>query len=69
MGYLYEHGIGVEQNLKQAKAWYAEAAEQEHANAQFAMGLFYHDGLGGDIDYQKAREWYERSAGNILQPQ
>ncbi|SUC29528.1 Beta-lactamase hcpA precursor [Providencia rettgeri] len=66
MGYLYEHGIGVERNLKQAKAWYTEAAEQEHANAQFAMGLFYHDGLGGDTDYQKAREWYERSAGNNI---
>ncbi len=64
MGYLYEHGVGVEQNYQQAKAWYSEAAEQEHANAQFAMGLFYHDGLGGEVDYSKAREWYERSAVN-----
>jgi len=37
-------------------------AEQEHALAQFALGVMYHHGWGVPQDYVKAHIWYNLSA-------
>ena len=43
--------------------WYERAAEQEHADAQFRLGILYAEGRGvARRDDAKAVEWYERAA-------
>ncbi len=39
MGTLAEQGAGVPQDYRRALEWYALAAGQGHAGAQFALGL------------------------------
>ncbi len=58
---MYERGIGVGKDEKQALAWYDKSATQGNAAAQFNLGVFYENGRGTKIDYAKANKWY-RSA-------
>jgi TPR repeat protein len=58
---LYEHGLGVEQDLEQAARWCAIAAERGHNGAQCKMGQCCEQGLGVPQDYAKAAEWYRRA--------
>jgi len=41
---------------------YQKAAEQEYANAQYALGLCYQLGVGVEKDDQKAIEFYQKAA-------
>ena len=59
----FDRGQGVEVDLTEAAHWYQKAAQQEHAGAQFNLGLCYEkdEGLTGDINtaftlYRKAAE-------------
>jgi enhanced entry protein EnhC len=59
LGYLYEQGIGVQQNYQQAFHWYSVAAEQGYPEAQYLLGRLYQFGLvGGSPDYVVAKQWY-----------
>ena len=65
LGMLYAMGnpaLGIERDEKQAAVWYQKAAEQGHAEAQFALGLFYEDGRGVARDVQMALSWYRKAA-------
>ncbi|MFN7708906.1 MAG: tetratricopeptide repeat protein [Sphingobacteriia bacterium] len=59
---IYEHGIGVAKDLKEAFHWYQRAAEQGSLHAQNHMGVLYEQGNELTQDYAQAAHWYERAA-------
>lgn len=59
---MYEQGIGVAKDEKEARVWYGRAAEQGNANAQFNLGVLYENGRGGDVDFAQANQWYRKAA-------
>ena len=61
-GVCYEKGWGVDQDLKQAFAWYNKAAEQKNGPALNSLGNFYRLGSGVNADPKKAFEWYQKGA-------
>ncbi|MCL2697018.1 MAG: sel1 repeat family protein [Oscillospiraceae bacterium] len=60
----YDLGEGIEQDSKKALEWYEKAADQNHANAQGAIGSMYLHGREGVIakDESKAFEWFKKAA-------
>lgn len=58
----YEKGWGVEQDLKEALAWYSKSAEQKCGPAYNSLGNFYRMGSGVTADPKKAFEWYQKGA-------
>lgn len=59
---MYERGIGVAKDEKQARAWYQKAAKQGNSSAQFNLGVLYENGRGGGVDFAKANQWYRKAA-------
>ncbi len=59
LGYMHHVGAGVERDIDKARAWYARAAHQGNADAQYCLATVY-DAVDGDDT--TAREWYERAA-------
>ena len=59
---MYQQGLGVEKDDKEAIAWYTKAANQGHAEAQNGLGYMYQHGLGIGKDYQEAIAWYTKAA-------
>ncbi len=49
-------------NYPRAAKWYRRAAEQGHADAQFALGSLYEVGAGVPQDYAAMVEWMHRAA-------
>ena len=62
VGLMYEQGIGVGKDEKEAVAWYRKAAEQGNSNAQYNLAVLYENGRGTKIDYAKALQWYRKAA-------
>lgn len=64
LGYMYEHGIGVEQNIPLAENWYLKSAAQNNPEAQYNLGLlhFYEKILGSE--FEKALYWLNLAAAN-----
>jgi TPR repeat protein len=62
MGLMYEQGIGVAKDEKEALAWYRKSAEQGNANAQFNLGVLYENGRGTAVDFAQANEWYRKAS-------
>jgi|GEM_PF-620166 len=59
---MYEKGIGVAQDEKEAVVWYGKAALQGNAAAQFNLGVLYENGRGTAVDFAKANEWYRKAS-------
>jgi TPR repeat protein len=59
---MYEKGIGVSKNEKEAVVWYSKAATLGNSAAQFNLGVLYENGRGTPIDYAKAHKWYRKAA-------
>jgi len=59
---MYEQGIGVAKDEKEAVVWYRKAAEQGNANAQFNLGVLYENGRGTTVDFAQANQWYRKAA-------
>jgi uncharacterized protein len=59
---MYEQGIGVGKDEKEAVVWYGKAASQGSAAAQFNLGVLYENGRGTKIDFVKANEWYRKAS-------
>jgi TPR repeat protein len=59
---MYEQGIGVGKDEKEAVVWYGKAASQGNASAQFNLGVLYENGRGTEIDFAKANEWYRKAS-------
>ncbi|KAJ3229231.1 hypothetical protein HDU78_009168 [Chytriomyces hyalinus] len=62
LAYLYDNGIGVEQNYELSLQYYLEAAKFEDAWALSHLGFKYKTGTGVEQDYTKAIEFFERAA-------
>jgi TPR repeat protein len=62
LGNMYRNGEGVQQDFKQAVAWYRKAAEQGTAEAQHALGSMYYKGKGVQQDFKQAAAWYRKAA-------
>jgi localization factor PodJL len=63
----FAEGKGVQQDLKQAVAWYQRAATRGFAQAQYRLATLYERGLGVKTDLARAKVWYKRAAeqGNV----
>jgi TPR repeat protein len=59
---MYEKGIGVGKDEKEAVLWYGKAASQGNASAQFNLGVLYEHGRGTQVDFAKANEWYRKAS-------
>ena len=59
---MYEKGIGVGKDEKEAVVWYGRSASQGNAGAQFNLGVLYEHGRGTKVDFAKANEWYRKAS-------
>jgi TPR repeat protein len=59
---MYERGIGVEKDEKDAVVWYGKAAAQGNSAAQFNLGVLYEHGRGTNVDFAKANDWYRKAS-------
>jgi len=59
---MYEQGLGVSKNEKEALSWYEKSASQGNSAAQFNLGVLYENGVGTPIDFAKANEWYRKAS-------
>jgi enhanced entry protein EnhC len=65
LAYLFDKGLGGEQNFAIATKWYTAAAEQGQAVAQYLLGRQYQMGhIGSEPNYELAKKWYAASEGN-----
>jgi TPR repeat protein len=62
LGTMYDKGEGVQQDFKQAAAWYRKAADQGNAKAQCTLGNICHQGQGVQQDSKQAVAWYRKAA-------
>jgi TPR repeat protein len=59
---MYEQGIGVSKDEKEAVVWYGKSAAHGNSAAQFNLGVLYENGRGTKIDYAKANELYRKAS-------
>lgn len=62
IGLMFDDGLGVERDGKQAFCWYIKAAENGSPEAQNNLGVLYHTGKGVRQNMEKAYRWLEKSA-------
>jgi TPR repeat protein len=62
LGFMYDRGLGVPQDEKEAAQWFRLAAEQGDAAAQSLLGQAYYDGRGVPQDDQEAMRWFRLAA-------
>lgn len=63
LGDVFYYGqYDTDPDYNQAFKWYAAAARQGHASAQWRLGVMYEYGFGTKLDYAVALEWYKASA-------
>lgn len=64
LGWMYQRGLGVEQDPEAARHWYQKAADTDSPVAQFYLGRLY----GIQKKYRDAIEWLEKSASKNYMP-
>jgi hypothetical protein len=62
LGRCYDKGNGVEEDNKQAFAWYLKSADQGFAKAQYQVGKSYKNGEGVTEDKAKAFDYFTKAA-------
>lgn len=63
LGWMYERGLGVEPDLRQAIGWYEKAAAGGQPHAPINLGLIYRDGRQGvPADPAQAARWFAEAA-------
>jgi TPR repeat protein len=62
LGWMYENGLGVAIDHREAARWYRLAAEQGEPFTQTRLGYFHEKGLGVARDDKLAAQWYAKSA-------
>jgi len=62
LGLMYEYGIGVGKDEREAIAWYQKSAEQGNSNAQYNLAVLYENGRGSDVNFERAYQWYRKAA-------
>jgi eukaryotic-like serine/threonine-protein kinase len=68
LGWLFEKGLGVSRDDKQAVVAYQQAAQQDQVKAQLRLGAMYETGRGVDRNDEQAFYWY-RKAGEQGDPE
>ncbi len=61
LGFMYDHGQGVEKSPTESIKWYRMAAEQGVPFVQHDMGVKYFQGQGVEQNYLEAAKWWELS--------
>ncbi len=62
LGVMYDQGLGVVQDDKEAVKWYRRAAEQGNDHAQHNLGVMYDEGQGVARNYRMAAKWWQLAA-------
>lgn len=62
VGYMFEHGQGVERNPDLAFGFYYDLALTGHVLAQNSLGLAYANGIGTAVDHVEAVHWFRAAA-------
>jgi len=62
VGLMFERGIGVGKDEKEAIVWYRKSAVQGNALAQFNLAVLYEHGRGTAVDFAQANEWYRKAS-------
>lgn len=62
LGWIYQNGQGVPQDLAESAKWYERAAEKGNPDAQSALGSYYMSGSGVPQDSEKAVYWFRKAA-------
>jgi TPR repeat protein len=58
MGWFYLNGVGVEQDMEQARRWYRKSARQGDSRAMFSLGQMAYD----ERDFADAQVWFRRAS-------
>ena len=58
LGYLYQQGLGVDANLKEAFQWYERGAREGNAASMQALARMYENGEGTKPDRVQALVWF-----------
>jgi TPR repeat protein len=66
IGFLHQHGLGVETNFATAVEYYTQSANLGYAVSQHDLAYMYHEGLGVQQDYPKAFALYKQAADSGL---
>ena len=64
LGVMYDTGVGVPQDYKEAVKWYTKAAEQGDVDAQNNLGAMFDNGEGVPKDLVQAYAWYDVANAN-----
>lgn len=62
LGKLYEQGLGVDQDMIEARNLITKAAEAGHVGAMYDLALFMAEGEGGPTDEAGAVQWFSKAA-------
>jgi len=62
LGIMYEQGIGVSKDEKEAVVWYRKSAVQGNVFAQYNLAVLYENGRGTAVDFAQAHEWYRKAS-------
>ncbi|MDY6993102.1 MAG: tetratricopeptide repeat protein [Pseudomonadota bacterium] len=62
--HYFNKGKAVAQDLTQAVNWIRQAAQQNHAQAQYTLAQMYREGKGVKQDSAQAYHWYQQAAEN-----
>tara|TARA_B100000989_G_C19458684_1_gene435221 strand:+ start:98 stop:700 length:603 start_codon:yes stop_codon:yes gene_type:complete len=59
---IYDNGVGIPTNKKEALKWYKLASDNNHKIAQFNLGWIYYHGENIEKDNFEAFKYYKKSA-------
>lgn len=59
---IYDEGLGVSPDHKEAAKWYRRAANRGHPQAQYNFGRLYANGKGVGVDFVQAYKWFVLAA-------
>jgi len=62
MGTIYDSGLGVQRDIKQAVYWFEQSAEQGDVELQYELGQRYLNDKDIGRDYDKALYWWQKAA-------
>lgn len=64
VGWIYHHGLGLQENFDEARKWYSIAAGQGSMEAQFNLGVL----CMKEGDFAVGRDWYQKAASQGYLP-
>jgi TPR repeat protein len=62
LGRLFDYGLGVEKDHKEAVKWYSKAVAKGHPRAMACLGFMYAFGQGVEKDDKEAVKWFRKAA-------